>query len=84
MQEIEPQAAGQLQVGDTVAIRGDRRLTMNSICQYLPEQLVDGKYLKHTGHGGAWTGRIDKIQGEEALVGGGWRHLSMYERYPAR
>lgn len=69
-----------LQVGDTVAIRGDRRLRIDGSCQYLPEQLVDGKYLKHTGHGGVWTGKVQKIQGDEALVGGGWRHL---RRMPA-
>ncbi len=68
-----------LKVGDTVAIRGDLRLRMDGSCQYTPEQLVDGKYLKHTGHGGIWTGKVSKICGDEALVGGGWRHVSSYE-----
>lgn len=75
------QTTADLQVGDTVAIRGDRRLRMDGSSEYAPEQLVDGKYVRHTGHGGVWTGRVDKIQGDEALVGGGWRHVSRYERY---
>lgn len=70
-----------LQVGDVVAIRGDLRLRMDRECQYTPDQLVDGRYVKHTGHGGVWTGRVDAIKGDEALVGGGWRHVSRYEIY---
>lgn len=70
-----------VQVGDLVAIRGDLRLRIDGTCQYTPDQLVDGKYVKHTGHGGAWTGRVKSIKGDEALVGGGWRHVSRYELY---
>jgi hypothetical protein len=73
-----------IQVGDVVAIRGDRRINYNmNRCAYTPDQLVDGKYVKHTGHGGVWTGRVDKIdpKGEFALVGGGWRPVTHYERW---
>ncbi len=80
----------QIKVGDVVAIRGDLRTTDNGYwengeyhsrkrCVYLPEQLIDGKYLKHTGHGGIWTGVVKKIDGDMALVGGGWRRLDSYE-----
>lgn len=68
-----------LKIGDLVAIRGDKRKKHNGECQYLPQQLILGKYLKHTRHGGIWLGKIEKIQGDMALVGGGWRPLNHYE-----
>lgn len=61
-----------MKVGDLVAIRGDKRLNTEGKCCYLPEQLVRGKWLKHSGHGGIWLGTVRKIQGDMALVGGGW------------
>lgn len=68
-----------IRIGDEVAIRGDLRRNLSGQCAYTEEQLVDGKYLKHTGHGGIWTGVVEKVVGEEALVAGGWRHISRYE-----
>lgn len=62
-------------IGDVVAIRGDRR-TAGS---YTPDQLVDGKYVRHSGHNGIWTGVIDKVLGDMALCAGGWRGVEMYE-----
>ena len=75
----------QIQVGDTVAIRGDKMVGYSPtygkvVCRYLPEQLVDGKYPMHTGHGGIWTGTVKKIDGDMALVGGGWRGIEFYEK----
>lgn len=69
-------------VGDEVAIRGDLRINRGQ-CVYTPDQLVDGKYLKHTGHGGIWTGEIEKIDGDMALVGGGWRGFETLEIPPS-
>jgi hypothetical protein len=80
-----------IQVGDTVAIRGDKRRVgisygNDSKCAYTDDQLVDGKYLKHTGTGEIWTGKVTKICDDEfggmALVGGGWRGIEMYEKMP--
>ena len=76
-----------LMIGDLVRIRGDKRWNYSTNkCCYTPDQLVDGKYLKHSGHGGVWTGRIDKIQGvlgspQGAMVrvGGGWWHENLIE-----
>jgi len=69
-----------LKVGDVVAIRGDRRRAG----KYLPEQLVDGKYVKRHGTDEIWTGRIDAItpgdEGDMVKVGGGWRGCEMYEK----
>ncbi|WBQ35246.1 hypothetical protein [Pseudomonas phage pPA-3099-2aT.2] len=67
-----------IQVGDIVAIRGDIRRRMDGSCMYDPSQLVDGKYLKHTGTGNIWTGRVEAIKGDKARVGGGWRGLEYY------
>ena len=71
-----------LKVGDLVAIRGDLRINLDGRCAYTPDQLIGGRYLRHTGHGGIWTGTVNKISkdGQEAraLVGGGWRNLDCY------
>ena len=67
-----------IRVGDIVAIRGDLRKKLDGSCQYLPEQLVDGKFLKHTGTGEMWTGRVERIRGDVAEVGGGWRGIEYY------
>ena len=50
-----------IKTGDVVAIRGDE----------------DGKhtYLRHAGRGGIWTGVVEKIEGDRALVGGRWRTI---------
>ncbi len=64
-------------VGDTVAIRGDLRINIDGRCAYTPDQLIDGKYLRHTGHGGIWFGTVVKISEELALVGGGYRPISI-------
>ena len=69
-----------IQVGDRVAIRGDLRRNMNGQCAYTPGQLVDGKYVKHTGHGGMWTGRVEKIYTDMVKVGGGWWNVRLLER----
>ena len=71
-----------IKIGDVVAIRGDKRVNNNGQCAYTPDQLIDGKYLKHTGSGGIWTGVVAKIKGDLALVGGGWRRLDQYEIIP--
>lgn len=80
-----------IQVGDTVAIRGDKRRVgitygTDSKCAYTDDQLVDGKYLKRFGTDDIWTGKVTKICDDEfggmALVGGGWRGIEMYEKMP--
>lgn len=75
-----------LKVGDLVAIRGDLRINLDGRCAYTPDQLVDGRYLRHTGHGGIWLGIVDAIDGAggetRALVGGGWRRIDRYEVMP--
>ncbi len=75
-----------IQIGDVVAIRGDRRRTYvgngKFICSYTDEQLVDGKYVRHTGHGGIWTGVVEGISGDMVKVGGGWRGIEMVEVLP--
>lgn len=69
-----------IQIGDVVAIRGDLRVRMNDgVCLYMSNQLVLGKYLKHTGHGGIWVGIVEKVDGDMARVAGGWRGIEMYE-----
>lgn len=69
-----------LKIGDLVKIRGDKRWNYSiDKCCYTPDQLVDGKYIKHTGHGGVWTGHIDKIQGDMIRVGGGWWNEHLVE-----
>lgn len=67
-----------IKVGDTVMIRGDLD------GRYLPEQLIDGKYVKHAFENRPWTGVVQKINpgvgdGPMALVGGGWRGIERYE-----
>lgn len=66
-----------MKVGDKVYIRGDCR----KAGKYLPEQLIDGKYVKHAWKPEPWVGivtKVDEVQ-QEALVGGGWRGFEMYE-----
>lgn len=61
-----------LQVGDRVAIRGDRRWNyLFNRCQYAPEQLVDGQYVKKPGTNEIWTGTITGFtaDGEHARLG---------------
>jgi len=65
--------------GDVVAIRGDLRRNMNGECAYTPDQLVDGKYVRHTGHGGIWTGVVKKVRGDMVLIGGGWWYSGLCE-----
>ncbi|ATI16001.1 hypothetical protein Y35_GM000028 [Pseudomonas phage YS35] len=67
-----------VRVGDIVAIRGDIRKKLDGTCQYTPEQLVGGKFLKHAGTGEIWTGRVSKIQGDMAKVEGAWRGIEFY------
>lgn len=55
---------------------------MGGGCQYTPEQLVDGKYVRYTVHGGILTGVVDKVQGDMALVAGCWRRVDAYEVMP--
>jgi hypothetical protein len=74
-----------LKIGDTVAIRGDKCWNYQiDRCRYLPEQLIDGKYIKHTGTGKVWTGKITKIieDGTRACLGGGgsW-NIDLLEKY---
>lgn len=78
----------EIKVGDVVAIRGDKRMNFFGgkwVCAYLPEQLVDGKYVKHTGHGGVWTGIVESIDHEDDMVkvGGVWRGSELFEKFPA-
>lgn len=74
-----------IKVGDTVAIRGDKRMNYLGrgkwICAYTPDQLIDGKYLKHTGHGGVWTGKVEVIKDDMARVGITWMGIEMLEVY---
>ena len=79
----------ELKVGDTVAIRGDKcwNYQINK-CSYFPEQLVDGKYLKHTGTGKVWTGKIVKLieEGTRACldrIGSGSWNCDILEKYEA-
>lgn len=65
-----------MKVGDKVYIRGDRRTAMGT---YLPEQLVDGKYVKRYGTDEPWVGTVEKIDGDMVKVGGVWRGVEMYE-----
>lgn len=64
-------------IGSKVMIRGDRRTSG----KYHPSQLVDGKYVKRFGTDEPWIGVVRDINpwNGEALVGGGWRGLEMYE-----
>ena len=81
----------ELKVGDQVAIRGDKDggMKINHStgklvfwCRYFPEQLVDGKYVRHTNTGEAWTGTIEAIRGDMAKVAGGWRGIELLEVFP--
>lgn len=70
--------------GDVVAIRGDKRINNNGQCAYAPDQLIQGKYIRHTGHGGIWTGVVEKTYTENELfarakVGGGWIDVNSLE-----
>lgn len=71
-----------LKIGDVVAIRGDLRTGFDGGPMYTSEQLIRGKYLKHTTTGAIWLGRVDKVDEKrrEALVGGGWRGFEYYEK----
>jgi hypothetical protein len=75
-----------LKVGDTVAIRGDKcwNYQLNK-CKYFPEQLVDGKYIKHTGTGKVWTAKITKFleDGTRAAldIGAGSWAIDLLEKY---
>ena len=44
-------------VGDVVCLRGDLAFNGGQCC-YTPDQLVDGKYIRHTGHGGISLGDL--------------------------
>ena len=54
----------EIKTGDVVAVMGDK----------------DGNhtYLRHAGRGGIWTGVVEEIEGDRALVGGSWRPLDHY------
>lgn len=73
--------------GDKVVIRGDKRLSYlgngRFTCQYTPDQLVSGKYVKNHNTGRIWVGVVDKVNNEEriALVAGGWRGFEMIEHF---
>lgn len=74
-----------LKVGDTVVIRGDKQWNSQiNKCCYSPDQLVDGKYLKHTGTGKVWTSKITKItdDGTMAQLGSGYWGINLLEKYP--
>lgn len=73
----------QIKAGDTVAIRGDLANRTSRTGKYRPEQLVDSKYVRHTGHGGVWTGKVKHIvlDGEyAAMEGGGARPVDILEK----
>lgn len=73
--------------GDKVVIRGDKRLAYfgdgRFICQYTPDQLVSGKYVKNPNTGRVWVGIVHKVNNDEqmALVGGGWRGFEMIDHF---
>ena len=73
----------EIKVGDTVAIRGDlhRVYVGNGVfkCAYFPDQLVDGKYVMHTGHFGIWTGVVEAVKGDMVKVSGAWRGVEFLE-----
>lgn len=66
-----------ISIGSKVMIRGDKR----TAGKYHANQLVDGKYVKRHGSDEPWIGVVKDINkwNNEALVGGGWRGLEMYE-----
>ncbi len=73
----------EIKIGDTVALRGDKRMNYigngKYVCAYTDDQLVDGKYVRHTGHGGIWTGVVERIDGDMVKVAGAWRGIGMVE-----
>lgn len=87
-----------MKVGDVVAVRGDLDTILvrgggpdqpafQWIPRYFPEQMVDGKYVKNWATGEIWTGVIkkiftDPIDGDFALVDGGWRSCKILEVMP--
>ena len=79
-----------IKIGDTVCLRGDLRRSYVSArnplgqCAYFPEQLVDGKYLRHTGTGEVWTGKVNTIHDDMAKIGGGWWNIRLLEVAPCK
>lgn len=75
-------------VGDTVRIRGDLRMSYVGggewKCAYFPEQLIDGKYVRHLNYNRPWTDVVDDIHGDMArFVGGGGRwNVRLLEKVP--
>lgn len=69
-----------IKAGDIVAIRGDKRINIDGQCAYTENQLIMGKYVKHTGHGGVWTGKVERVQDNRALIKGGWLHTDDLEK----
>jgi hypothetical protein len=70
--------------GDIIAIRGDLANKTERTGKYHPEQLVNGKYVRHTGHHGVWTAKVKAIvlDGEYAAIeGGGAWALDLCEVY---
>ena len=68
-----------MKLGDIVAIRGDKRLQRDGSCMYTPNQLIQGKYVRHTGHDGIWTGPVEKLSSDRVKVGGGWWSTELIE-----
>lgn len=74
-----------IKIGDTVAIRGDvQKVYVGNgkyVAKYSDSQLVEGKYLKHTGTGEKWTGKVERINpdGDMAFIGGAWFGLKVLE-----
>jgi hypothetical protein len=56
--------------GDVVAVRGDLRINNNGQCAYTDNQLWGGKYIRHAGHNGIWTGVVSYISGDRAIING--------------
>jgi hypothetical protein len=75
----------ELKIGDTVAIRGDKRWNYQiNKCVYFPDQLVDGKYVKNSFTGKVWTGKITKLIEDNTracLDGGGSWDIDLLEKY---
>lgn len=64
-----------LKIGDKVKIRGDLRKNYGGKCIYTVDQLVDGIYVKRAFSDLPWVGVVKAINGDMALVGGGWRGI---------
>jgi hypothetical protein len=61
--------------GDVVAIRGDLDRNNNGQCRWLPEQLVDGKYVADPRHGGIALHTVKKVSNDKpprAKISPGW------------